>query len=198
MTRTEPDRTGLADEPDQEKLARLLDEIEVLKARIVVLEHLADTDLLTPLPNRRAFVREVGRAIARVARHGTGIALMYVDVDDLKAINDRFGHGAGDAALNHIAAILHGAVRSGDLVARVGGDEFGLLVESVDERAAQAKADALRVATQARVFEWQGKPVDVDVSAGVAMIADGDNVDSLLARADAAMYAAKTGQRSRR
>jgi len=192
------DRFGLVDEAVRDTLARLLDENAKLKARIAELEHLADTDPLTPLPNRRAFVREVERAIARVARYGTGIALMYVDVDHLKAINDRHGHSAGDAALNHIAAMLRSAVRAGDLVARVGGDEFALLVEPVDAIAAQAKAEALRLAAQSAPLDWNGTPIAVGVSIGVAMIAGDDSVESLVVRADTGMYAAKNGQRSER
>lgn len=192
------DRLGLVDEAVRDALARLLGENESLKARVAELERLADTDPLTPLPNRRAFVREVERAIARVARYGTGIALMYVDVDHLKAINDAYGHSAGDAALNHVAALLRNEVRAGDLVARVGGDEFALLVEPVDMKAAQAKADALRRAAQTGVLDWKGHAVNVGVSIGVAIIAADDSVESLVARADAGMYVAKNGQRSER
>jgi diguanylate cyclase (GGDEF)-like protein len=192
------DRLGLVDQAVRETLARLLDENEALKARIADLERLADTDPLTPLPNRRAFVREVERAIARVTRYGTGIAMMYVDVDNLKMINDAYGHGAGDAALNHVAAMLRSGVRAGDLVARVGGDEFALLVEPVDAEAARVKADALRTAAMAGACEWNGQMVAVGVSIGVAMIEADDSVDSLFARADAGMYAAKNGQRSER
>jgi len=192
------DQLGLVDQAVRETLARLLDENELLKARVAELERLADTDPLTPLPNRRAFVREVDRAIARVARYGTGIALMYVDVDHLKSINDRHGHSAGDAALNHIAAMLRSAVRAGDLVARVGGDEFALLVEPVDAAAAQAKAEALRIAALAAPLDWNGTPIAVGVSIGIAMIAGDDSVESLVARADTGMYAAKNGQRSER
>lgn len=189
---------GLVDGAVRETLARLLAENEAMKARIAELERLADTDALTPLPNRRAFVREVERAIARVARYGPTIALMYVDVDNLKALNDRHGHGAGDAALNHLAALLRREVRAGDLVARIGGDEFALLVEPVDADSAQAKAAALRQAAESTGFDWLGQSVIVGVSIGVAMITGDDSVDALIARADAAMYGAKNGQRSDR
>ncbi len=193
-----PRNLGLVDVAVRDALARLLDENEMLKARIDELERLADTDPLTRLPNRRAFIREVERAIARVARHGPTIALMYVDVDNLKALNDAYGHSAGDAALNHIAALLRSAVRAGDLVARIGGDEFALLVEPVDTGAVQAKAAALQDAAGKSGFEWRGQPVVIGVSIGATMIAGDDGVEALVARADAAMYGAKNGQRSAR
>jgi diguanylate cyclase (GGDEF)-like protein len=187
---------GLVDEVVRDTIARLLDENDVLKARIAELERLADTDQLTPLPNRRAFVREAERAIARVARYGTPVALMYVDVDNLKAINDAHGHAAGDAALNHLAGLLRAELRAGDFVARIGGDEFALLVEPVDAAAADAKARALRDGAADSEFAWQRATVSLGISIGVTMIDAGDSVEGLIARADDRMYAAKNGQRS--
>ncbi len=199
------DRLSLVDEAVRTTVARLLDENQSLKtalagvqARIAELERLADLDTLTPLPNRRAFLREVERAVARIARYGSTGAVMYVDVDGLKALNDRYGHGAGDAALNHVATLLRRGVRAGDLVARIGGDEFALLVESVDEAVAIAKADAVVAAIAHAPLEWEGAAVAVTISIGVTMIEARDGVEDLLARADARMYAAKGDQRSRR
>jgi diguanylate cyclase (GGDEF)-like protein len=189
---------GFVDEAVRDTIARLLDENETLKARIAALERLADTDQLTPLPNRRALVREAERAIARVARYGTPAALMYVDVDNLKAVNDAHGHAAGDAALNHLAGLLRAELRAGDFVARIGGDEFALIVEPVDAAAADAKASTLGQAAAGGNFIWQGATVSVGISIGVTMIDAADTVDALLARADARMYAAKSGQRSDR
>ncbi len=196
---------GLVDQAVRDTVARLLDENEALRqalaserSRVAELERLADLDTLTPLPNRRAFLREVGRAIARATRYGATAAVMYVDVDSLKSVNDRHGHGAGDAMLNHVAAVLQRGVRGGDLVARIGGDEFALLVESVDPGAAAAKAAALLAAVGSTPLDWREHAVSVTISIGVAMIVAGDSVDDLLARADADMYRAKAGQRSDR
>jgi PleD family two-component response regulator len=88
---------------ENEQLRR---QLAAIQPRIDELERLADMDTLTPLPNRRCFVREVNRVVARTERYGDPAAIMFVDVDGLKAINDRHGHGAGDAALNHVAALL--------------------------------------------------------------------------------------------
>ena len=194
----QPRSLGLVDQAVRDTLARLLDENERLKARIDELELLADTDALTPLPNRRAFVREVERAIARVARYDARIALMYVDVDSLKALNDAHGHAAGDAALNHVAQLLRAELRAGDLVARIGGDEFAILAEPVDADAAALKGAALHALARSGRFEWNGVTIPLSISIGITMIAADDSVDALLARADARMYAAKGDQRSER
>ncbi len=199
------DRHGLVDAAVRNTVSRLLDENQALRTelataqgRIGELERLADMDTLTPLPNRRCFVREVARVVARVARYGAPAAIVFVDVDALKAINDAHGHSAGDAALIHVAALLRRDVRAGDLVARIGGDEFGLLLDHVDAAGAAAKALALFAAADATPLIFAGERVPVGLSLGVAMIAADDSVDALLARADAQMYAAKAAQRSDR
>ena len=176
---------------------RLAVELAAARARIAELERLADSDTLTPLPNRRAFVREVGRAVQAVARHGTSAAVAYIDVDGLKAINDRWGHGTGDAALCHVATRLRASVRGTDLVARIGGDEFGLVLDRLDERAAAAKAASLVAAVAASPLDIGGATLHIGLSLGLALIAAGDTLDTVLARADARMYAAKA-QRSDR
>jgi diguanylate cyclase (GGDEF)-like protein len=168
--------------------------VRVLRLQLAELERLADSDTLTPLLNRRAFLREVERSIARVARHGSGIAVMIGDLDGLKAINDTDGHQAGDAALMHVGYTLKAGLRASDVVARIGGDEFGLVLDDVDDAAAAAKARALSMAIAA-------EPADdrrVAISLGHTMIRPDDTLDSVIARADAAMYAAKRAQRSER
>jgi diguanylate cyclase (GGDEF)-like protein len=118
-----------------------------------------------------------------------------VDVDDFKAINDRFGHATGDAALVAVAGHLVEAVRASDRVARIGGDEFVVLLPETDEVAAHRLADRLRgsrpVAAGAR-----GEAPTVSISIGVASAVDADTIDSLLARADAAMYRDKRARRA--
>ena len=180
-----------------EEAFRLYDELAAARARIQELERLADTDTLTPLPNRRAFMREVARTVEAVMRHGTSAAVAFVDIDSMKAINDRWGHQAGDAALCHVAEILSRSVRGTDLVARIGGDEFGLLLDRLDEHGAASKAAALVAAIAAEPVDLGPVSVEVGVSLGLAMVEPGDTVEAVLARADARMYAAKA-QRSAR
>jgi diguanylate cyclase (GGDEF)-like protein len=170
----------------------LVRELRALRLQVAELERLADSDTLTPLLNRRAFLREVERGIARVARHGTPVAVMIADLDGLKAINDSAGHQAGDAALIHVGYALKGLVRATDIVARIGGDEFGLVLEDLDADEAEAKALALACGIAAEAPA--GRPVSVSI--GHTMARSGDTIDSIIARADAAMYARKRIQRS--
>ncbi|UVO55525.1 GGDEF domain-containing protein [Sphingomonas sp. SUN039] len=187
--RPDPDSAALRTEN-----AELRREVRALRLQVAELERLADSDTLTPLLNRRAFLREVERGIARVARHGSAIAVMIADLDGLKAINDSAGHQSGDAALMHVGYSLKAELRASDIVARIGGDEFGLILEELDEAAAVAKAAALADAIAA-------DPVGgmrVSISIGHALIRAGDTLDAVIARADAAMYDRKRGQRSER
>ena len=167
-------------------------ELRALLLQIGELERLADSDTLTPLLNRRAFLREVERGIARVARHGTPVAVMIADLDGLKAINDGAGHQAGDAALMHVGYSLKAHVRATDIVARIGGDEFGLVLEDLDAEGAEAKACGLSASIAA-------EPLDgtvVSILIGYTLVAPDDNIDSIIARADAAMYARKRARRA--
>jgi diguanylate cyclase (GGDEF)-like protein len=187
------------------EVARLLEENEQLRSaldgmrvRVEALEHLADTDPLTPLPNRRYFMREVDRVIRHMARYGTSAAVMYVDLDGLKQINDCLGHRAGDTVLLHVAAILRRDLRSTDHVARIGGDEFGLLLDPVSGADAQTKRTTLMENIACSPIDLDGQPKTISLSIGLAMIRPDDSVETVLARADADMYAAKAAQRSAR
>jgi len=189
----------------QDSVAQLYEENEGLKAaiadlrkRLAELETLADTDALVPLPNRRAFIRAVEQVIASSARYGTPAAIIFVDLDRLKRVNDAHGHQAGDAMLLHVARLLEANLRASDVVARIGGDEFGLLLDHLDEAAAYAKAVALTRAIAAHPLDLGAVSVSVAVTAGLAMIQPGDTAESAIARADAAMYACRAAQRSDR
>ncbi len=118
-------------------------QLAVMQTRVTELERLADEDSLVPIRNRRAFLRDLARTIGHVERYGTPYGLLYFDVDGLKAINDRFGHGAGDAALIHVAGVLTANTRRSDVVGRLGGDEFGVLLARADPTVTLHKARAL-------------------------------------------------------
>jgi diguanylate cyclase (GGDEF)-like protein len=170
-------------------------EIRALRIQLGELERLADSDTLTPLLNRRAFLREVERQIARVARHPEPVAVMVADLDGLKAINDSDGHLAGDNALMHVGYTMKAQVRANDIVARIGGDEFAMILEGLDAAAAAAKARSLAANVAAGGLE---SGLNVSISIGTAVIEAGDTVDSVIARADANMYSVKAAQRSDR
>lgn len=178
--------------------ARLVEEIAALRARIVELEKLADSDTLTPLPNRRAFLRELDRLIRHVARYGEAAAVMFVDVDGLKTVNDAHGHHAGDAVLLCVAGLLPSLLRATDVVARIGGDEFGLLLNHLDEAAARDKADLIHRAIAEECIALDAATINVGVSVGVTVIRGNDTADAALARADADMYVARRQARSDR
>jgi diguanylate cyclase (GGDEF)-like protein len=190
----EADLTG----PVQAALTTLLGEIDELrkevgrlKARLTEAEGLADKDALTPLLNRRAFVRELTRVIAFIDRYGGPASLIYFDLDGFKAVNDRFGHAAGDMALTTVADRLTANVRESDIVGRLGGDEFGVILVHADLATAAAKAASLAHAIEsepAQVGEWLAP---LKISYGVRKIIPGLGADQVLAAADAAMYARK-------
>jgi diguanylate cyclase (GGDEF)-like protein len=174
---------------------RLAAQLELSRARIVDLEAKVDLDPLTGLLNRRSFERELKRSVAYVKRYGASAALVYLDLDGFKPVNDRHGHAAGDAVLKAVAAALVRHVRASDLVARIGGDEFVVLLWNVSRPAAAAKAAALEKAIYSTPVRWGSSTLVVGASAGVALIGALDAPADLLARVDAAMYARKDERR---
>lgn len=178
-------------EDESERVAALLQEVATLKAEVARLSALADYDTLTPTLNRRAFLRELSRAIAYCRRYGGSAAVLYLDLDGFKAVNDRFGHPAGDAALVQVALLLGANVRESDVVARLGGDEFGLLLRRVDAVKAQAKAQALAQAIADEPFRFEGEELRLGGSFGVRAFDGHTDPEAWLAEADAAMFVRK-------
>lgn len=160
-----------------------------MKRRIDELEQLADTDTLTPLPNRRAFLRRLESVMRYAERHGTPVAIVFIDLDGLKRINDEYGHHAGDIVLQHVARQLSASLRVTDMVARIGGDEFGLILDHLEESNASTKAMSLMQMIAATPVDIGSVEISVSVTAGVAALKPNDSLDSLIARADDAMYA---------
>ena len=158
----------------------------------------AFADPLTGLPNRARFMDRLERSVALAERTGAGFAVLFVDIDDFKAVNDAYGHLAGDALLRALAARMSGAVRRSDTVARLSGDEFTVLTgEPVDAEGVRALADKL-VAACAAPVEVDERMVRVSASVGVALFPDhGADADAMLRAADAAMYLAKWGGKGR-
>ncbi|GLR87814.1 GGDEF domain-containing protein [Bradyrhizobium iriomotense] len=163
--------------------------------RIDELEAAADTDFLLGIPNRRGFERELHRAIAYMTRYAARGALIVLDVDRLKPINDSFGHAAGDEVLKAIAATLTRQVRASDVVGRLGGDEFALLLWNLSETDAKAKAAAFEQAIDDLSFVFRGQRVNAGASAGVALLGSHAEAGRALEEADAAMYVRKAQRR---
>jgi diguanylate cyclase (GGDEF)-like protein len=187
--------TDVVDVNDRE---RLIEEISLLRARVArlqerveQLDQLAHQDSLINLPNRRGFMRELERLIARVDRYGISGAMLFVDLDGLKMINDTFGHRAGDGALIEVANLLASGVRHSDVVARIGGDEFGILLEASDEDAAHETATRLVDMICGCEFVHDGDALPLSVAIGVGMIDALDTAEAVMERADEAMYLRK-------
>ena len=177
------------------ELAELRAQVQILSQQLAEAERRADIDVLTPLLNRRAFMREVQRAIAVARRHDIPASVIFFDLDGFKAVNDRYGHAAGDAALVAVAQRLQHDVRESDVVGRLGGDEFAILLQHADREAATVKAQALRTAVMQTPVEFQGARFNIGVTFGVREIGGADSAEQALAEADAAMYLRKPARR---
>lgn len=186
---------GVTESPDASALAeigRLRDKIAQLEQRVRLLDNLAHQDSLVELPNRRGFMRELKALIARVGRYGESAAMLFVDIDGLKRINDGFGHKAGDEALIHVAELLSHGVRECDCVARLSGDEFGILLVHASEDSARETAARLTAQIEDSEKEVDGQRLPLGVAIGVAMIDKADSPEAVIDRADRAMYREKS------
>lgn len=173
------------------EIARLRGQVARLERQVGELDRLAHCDALVPLPNRRGFERQLAKLIDRAERYGDAGALLFIDVDGLKMVNDCFGHEAGDAALIHVAELLTGGVRQSDCVARFGGDEFAVLLERVDLPQAKETAARLTDLIAGSGFYFGGAAIPLSAAIGIAEIKTGDVPEAVIARADQAMYEQK-------
>jgi diguanylate cyclase (GGDEF)-like protein len=174
-----------------QEVQALRQELSEARAKVNELEKLADSDPHLEVLNRRAFVRELNRALAMVERYGQPSSLVFVDLNDLKKINDKWGHAAGDVALDRVAKVLAANVRQTDSVGRLGGDEFGVILTQTDAATARAKADDLAAKVSADPLEFKGEFFTARISCGVVEISKGATADETLERADGEMYAVK-------
>ena len=171
-----------------EEIARLRSDVARLESRVEELDRDAHRDVLVPVANRRGLVRQLDMLIARCERHHTPAALLFVDVDGLKALNDSFGHAAGDAALVYLAQLMVDGVRQTDLVARLGGDEFAVLLDHADEQSAMDTANRLVNSVADSDFIHHGQRLPLSVAIGITGIVSGDTAETVLDRADREMY----------
>jgi diguanylate cyclase (GGDEF)-like protein len=171
--------------------ADLKEQNALLSARVRQLEDEICRDTLTPLFNRRYFEQAVASSIAHCQRYQSRAALLFVDVDDLKLINDTFGHAAGDEALRTVAEVLLGNVRSTDVVARIGGDEFALLLGAISETDVEQKVAQLTAGIAACRIGHGEAIASLSATFGHAFIHPDDEADKVLARADSHMYRLK-------
>jgi diguanylate cyclase (GGDEF)-like protein len=189
LSRRDVSEAGLA---ALERLAALRDE---LAAKLAAAEDMADRDTLTPTLNRRAFLRELHRTMSEVERYKTPAAVLYIDLDGFKALNDGYGHAAGDAVLRHVGALLADSVRESDVVGRLGGDEFGVILNRVTADEGRAKAWSLSEQINNSAILHVGVAHRICASVGVHPIALAEDPETAIARADEAMYADKHARR---
>ena len=196
------DRTGFASvdsiEDQLRELRRERDalrrENRILKIAVAELERVSERDTLTPLFNRRYFLTAIHQRLARFERHAETAAVVFVDVNQLKYINDSFGHAAGDFALMEIAKRLGDSIRATDVAARIGGDEFGLILDQSSEDGARVQINRLRHVLSAAPALYDGHDIALSACFGIAMLSAGATESEILAAADRDMYRSKQQQ----
>lgn len=195
---------------EDEHIKALQEEKNALLSQLTEMEQRADsfrqraedahmesrTDPLTGLPNRLAYDQKFAEEIERFQRYGTAFSLCVGDLDHFKAINDQYGHLAGDKVLRLTAKVLLNNLRGVDFVARFGGEEFVILLPSTTGDNTQQAAEKVRQAVEQSPFNFQGQPVSITISLGAAEIREGDTAETLFNRADEAVYAAKGAGRN--
>jgi len=181
-----------------QKLALTIRDLEASK---LILKSQADTDALTKLTNRRSFFSKASECLDLMRRHKEHFSVLMVDIDHFKIINDTYGHQAGDYILIEVSKILLNNVRTNDVLARIGGEEFTIALPYSNRLASIVMAERLRSAISAAKFEYSGKQISVTISLGVASLDKDDddieNVEALLAIADKRLYTAKRKGRNR-
>jgi diguanylate cyclase (GGDEF)-like protein len=170
------------------EIDKLKRDLENSRKRLRELEDVADQDPLVPLLNRRAFERELGRAQSYIQRYGGDATLVYLDLDDFKNVNDLHGHATGDAVLKQVADLLLENTRQSDIVGRIGGDEFAVILMQTGVEFARAKAASLIAAIGENPVEHDGHSIKMSASAGVSSVNDAEDAATAMARADLAMY----------
>ncbi|WOH80847.1 GGDEF domain-containing protein [Bradyrhizobium sp. BEA-2-5] len=180
---------------DKSTIRSLRAQLARAQARIEELQASAETDFLLDILNRRGFERELARSLSFIKRYQASGALIVLDVDRLKPINDSFGHAAGDEVLKAIVAAISDQVRASDVIGRLGGDEFAVLLWNLSEIDARAKAAALEEAIDRLTFMFRNSQVTAGASAGVAILTAHSDIDRVLDEADRAMYVRKAQRR---
>ena len=192
---TKASTRGAVASGDKSTIRRLRAQLARAQARIEELQASAETDFLLDILNRRGFERELVRSLSFIKRYQASGALIVLDVDRLKPINDAFGHAAGDEVLKTIVAAISDQVRASDVIGRLGGDEFAVLLWNLSQTDARAKAAALEEAIDRLTFVFRGSQISAGASAGVAILTAHSDADRVLEEADRAMYVRKAQRR---
>ena len=177
------------------RIKQLQDE---LKTKVVELDKLASTDPLTGLYNRRLFFQRLDEEVSRAVRHVSPITLVFLDIDLFKEVNDNYGHQAGDLVLKQLAIIMTRLLRASDVLGRVGGEEFMILLPDTPAKPGLEVAQRLRKKVEESTFSYSGQTIQLTISAGVYHVSNPKalEVDELVKRADNALLEAKNSGRN--
>lgn len=170
-------------------------ELERTRALLGTAEQAIDRDHLLPVLNRRAFVRELDRQIASASRYAIPASLAYLDLDGLKRTNDTHGHACGDAVLAHFSSVIFTALRSSDLVGRLGGDEFGIVLLHANEKQAESTCERISEVMAGKPLTWKEAAIPLRFTFGIVRLSAGMDAETAIAAADAAMYRNKSLRR---
>lgn len=171
-----------------EKLDDTTRELSSTKDELSEIERLVDVDVLAPIANRRAFMRRLTWAVAMHERYGHPTSVLYFDINDFSDINNTHGHAAGDAAIRHIAKLLTETKRDSDFLARIGGDEFALIMYHATEEAAAIRAKDFAEKMRAAPLNYNGTLIHISTAVGYYSIKKGDDAEAALTAADMSMY----------
>ena len=195
ITKTSDHVEFLARVRSHEKLANTIHELEESRR---YLREQANTDPLTKLANRRSFFQMASSTLAQMHRQKEHFSIIMIDIDHFKPINDTYGHQAGDFVLTQVSKVLANAIREGDILARMGGEEFVVASPYTNRLAAIVLSERLRKAMEQSIFDYEGNQIPVTISLGIASLSDSDDdIDRLLAVADTRLYIAKQKGRNR-
>ncbi len=181
----------------RERIARMEDETAVLQKQLHRSSEKLMRDALTGVRNRLAYDEVLAQELSRFRRYNEPFCLVVVDIDHFKAINDNFGHSAGDKALKLVAGLVDERIRDADFLFRVGGEEFVLLLPKTGPSSARPLVEDIREAVGGSGFHYESKPVSITLSAGLTVVREEDTAETLYNRADDAMYRAKKAGRDR-
>jgi diguanylate cyclase (GGDEF)-like protein len=179
-----------------EKLDDVTRELTQTKENLAEIERLVDVDVVAPIPNRRAFLRRLSWAINMHERYGHPSTILYFDLNDFKQINDTYGHTAGDYAIRHVSELLSTTMRESDFLARIGGDEFAVIMYYASEEAAKKRGIKIVEKLQATPFIFNETELTLSASLGYYSLRNGDAPEGAMSAADLSMYEDKKRRKS--
>jgi diguanylate cyclase (GGDEF)-like protein len=180
-----------------EKMDDVNRDLSRTKENLAEIERLVDVDCIAPIANRRAFMRRLSWAITMHERYGHPSTILYFDLNDFKTINDTHGHAAGDLAIIHVSQILTTVMRESDFLARIGGDEFAVIMYYANEESAKLRGQKIAEKLHSTPFVFNGAQLYVSAAYGYYLVRAGDDAESALASADMSMYVDKRRNKSK-